>query len=233
MATKNRNNDMQHRSPIGTAKYPYLVRPDDKFDERGTYKVDLIITPKEATEIKSIATKLAASFKKEDLESNPTRKKWGLHLPLLDDIDKDGEDTGQKVARFKQAASIRTRDGRDIKKKILLFDTEGNRCKNIDPYSGTKMCVAYNMSAYANPTGKTYGVTFRLVAAQIFELVEGGKSMSAESLGFTTESDGFVMDVEQQEADDETEIFQSEETDAPKSVSVQSEEETTGEEVPF
>ena len=234
MATSNRNNEMQHVSPIGTAKFPYLVKPDTKFDERGTYKVDLIITPKEAAVIKSVATKLATSFKKDDVESNPARKKWGLHLPLLDDTNQDGEDTGQKVARFKQAASIRTRDGRDISKSILLFDSQGNRLTDINPYSGTKMSVAYTMSAYANPTGKTYGVTFRLVAAQIIELVEGGTGMSAESLGFTNQTDGFVMDVEQQEADDETEILEEATTETvSESVSVQSEEEDSGEEVPF
>ena len=235
MATTNRNNEMQHVSPIGIAKYPYLVDPDTKFDERGTYKVDLIISPKEAAAIKSVATKLATAFKKEDAEANPARKKWGLHLPLLDDLNQDGDQTGQKVARFKQAASIRTRDGRDINKSILLFDSQGNRISDVNPYSGTKMSVAYTMSAYANPTGKTYGVTFRLIAAQIIELVEGGTGMSAESLGFTNQSDGFVM-AEQQDADDETEILESDETETetePESVSVQSEEESTGEEVPF
>jgi len=234
MATSNRNNEMQHVSPIGTAKFPYLVQPDTKFDERGTYKVDLIITPKEATAIKSVATKLAETFKKEDVESNPSRKKWGLHLPLLDDTNQDGEDTGQKVARFKQAASIRTRDGRDINKSILLFDSQGNRISDINPYSGTKMSVAYTMSAYANPTSKTYGVTFRLVAAQIIELVEGGTGMSAESLGFQNQADGFVMDIEQQDADDEREILEESATETvSEPVSVQSEEEDTGEEVPF
>ena len=234
MAISNRNNEMQHVSPIGTAKFPYLVNPDTKFDERGTYKVDLIITPKEAASIKSVATKLATSFKKDDLESNPTRKKWGLHLPLLDDTNQDGEDTGQKVARFKQAASIRTRDGRDISKSVLLFDSQGNRLTDVNPYSGTKMSVAYTMSAYANPTGKTYGVTFRLIAAQIIELVEGGTGMSAESLGFTNQMDGFVVDIEQQEADDETEILEENATETvTKQVSVQSKEEDSGDEVPF
>lgn len=233
MATSNRNNEMQHVSPVGTAKFPYLVQPDTKFDDRGTYKVDLIITEKEEKAIKSVATKLAAEFKKEDVESNPTRKKWGLHLPLLDDVTQDGEDTGQKVARFKQAATIRTRDGREIKKSILLFDSQGNRISDINPYSGTKMSVAYTMSAYANPTGKTYGVTFRLIAAQIIELVEGGTGMSAESLGFQNQADGFVMP-EQQDADDEAEILDSDENETEtKSVSVPSEEETSGEEVPF
>jgi len=232
MANSNTNNDMQYTTPVGTAKFPYLVKPDTKFDDRGTFKVDLIITSKEAAVIKAAATELAKSFKKEDLESNTTRKKWGLHLPLLDDIDQDGEDTGQKIARFKQAASIRTRDGREIKKSILLFDSEGNRVSGINPYSGTKMSVAYTMSPYANPTGKTYGVTFRLVAAQIIELVEGGQSMSAESLGFQKQETGFV--VTQQEADNEQEILEPEETDAEtKPVPVSGEEETAGDEVPF
>ena len=233
MATNHSNNDMQHVSPVGRAKFPYLVNPDTKFDERGTFKVDLILKSQEASAIKTAATKLATSFKKEDVESNPSRKKWGLHLPLLDDIDQDGEDTGQKVARFKQAATIRTRDGREIQKSILLFDSQGNRISGINPYSGTKMSVAYTMSAYANPTGKTYGVTFRLVAAQIIELVEGGTGMSAESLGFQNQEDGFVM-TEQQDADDETEILESEGTDTEtKPVSVPSDEETSGDEVPF
>ena len=233
MATSNRNNEMQHVSPIGTAKYPYLTQPDTKFDERGTYKVDLIITTFEANDILKTATLLAKEFKKEDLESNPARKKWGLHLPLLADVNQDGEDTGAMVARFKQSATIRTRDGREIKKSILLFDYKANRLSNVNPYSGTKMSVAYTMSAYANPTGKTYGVTFRLIAAQIVELVEGGQGTSAESLGFQSQTDGFVR-TEQQDADDEAEILESAAEESPtKPVSGQGEEETSGEEVPF
>ena len=238
MASNYSNSERQYTTPVGTAKYPYLLKPDTKFDERGTYKVDLIVTPAEASTIKAVATKLASAFKKEDLESNPSRKKWGLHLPLLDDVDQDNESTGKKVARFKQAATIRTRDGREIQKSILLFDSQGNRISDVNPYSGTRMSVAYTMSAYANPTGKTYGVTFRLVAVQIIELVQGGTGMSAESLGFQNQSDGFVM-TKQQDADgddgDETEIFESTTSDTEDAtpVSLQKPEETSGEEVPF
>ena len=236
MATKmNSNNEQQHVTPVGTAKFPYLVKPDTKFDERGFYKVDLILTAKEAGAIESAAKKLATKFKQEDVANNPSRKKWGLHLPLLEDIDSDGEETGHMVARFKQAALIRTRDGREIQKSILLFDSDGNRLSNINPYSGTKMSVAYTMSAYANATGKTYGVTFRLIAAQIIELVEGGSGMSAESLGFQKHSDGFVV---QQDADDEEAITDHEEHEEQEaSTSVPdlrlSKEEGTEEEIPF
>ena len=222
--------DVQHISPIGTAKFPYLVIPDTKFDDRGTFKVDLIITEQEAKEIEQTATAMAKEFKKVDLEGNPSRKKWGLHLPLLPDVDQDGEDTGNMVARFKQLATIRTRDGREIKKSILLFDSTGNRISGINPYSGTSLAVAYIMSAYVNPTGRTYGVTFRLVAAQIIELVEGGNKMSAESLGFQKQTTGFVM---QQDADNEEEILDIEETKVKTdSLSVQGEE-GKSEEVPF
>jgi len=237
MATSNRNNELQHVSPVGIAKFPYLVQPDTKFDERGTYKVDLIISEEEAQEIKATATKLASSFKKEDIEGNPSRKKWGLHLPLLDDLDQAGEDTGQKVARFKQVAVIRTRDGREITKSILLFDSQGNRISDVNPYSGTKMSVAYTMSAYVNPTGKTYGVTFRLIAVQIIELVEGGMSASAESFGFHNQDDGFVIDqhemVQKQDVDDEAEILSEPDGTKAATVSVPSNEKATGEEVPF
>jgi hypothetical protein len=58
--------------------------------------------------------------------------------------------------------------------------------------------------------------------------------MSAESLGFTNQTDGFLT-VEQQDADeDEDDLLESEEAViSTKSVSVQSEEEESGEEVPF
>ena len=64
-------------------------------------------------------------------------------------------------------------------------------------------------------------------------LVEGGTGMSAESLGFQNQADGFVMP-EQQDADDEAEILDSDENETEtKSVSGPSEEETSGAEVPF
>ena len=212
------NNDTQLTTPVGIAKYPYLVKPDTKFDERGIYKVDLILKPSEAKTIESAAKKLASKLKMDDVKTNPARKKWGLHLPLLEDAKQDGEATGMVVVRFKQAAVLRTRDGREINKSVLIFDSQGNRVTDINPYSGTKMAVAYTMSAYANPTGSTYGVTFRLVAVQVIELVEGGNGADAESLGFSKQ-DGFV----QQDAVNEDESF----TDSSEAVPMEGKEEET------
>ena len=154
----------------------------------------------------------------DDGKTYPARKKWGLHLPLLEDANQDGEATGMVVVRFKQAAVLRTRDGREINKSVLIFDSQGNRVTDINPYSGTKMAVAYTMSAYANPTGSTYGVTFRLVAVQVIELVEGGNGADAESLGFSKQ-DGFV----QQDAVNEDESF----TDSSEAVPMEGKEEET------
>lgn len=194
MAANSTSNNEVHQfiTPEGTAKYPYLITPDTKFDDRGVFKVDLLLEPSDVAGIKAAATKLAKEFKTNDLKENPKRKGWGLHLPIMEDVTKDGEESGLLAVRFKQVATLRTRDGREIKKSILIFDSAGNRMTDVSPYSGTRMKVSGQMSAYGNPTGRTYGVTFRLVAVQIIQLVEGGGGMTAESLGFEKVDGGFV-----------------------------------------
>jgi len=187
-----RNYDKQYVTTVGVAKFPYLVKPDTKFDDRGLFKTDLILSKEDIQPIEDSAMELAKAFKASDVKNHPARKGWDYHIPILEDLDQDGNETGMGIARFKQAAAIRTRDGREIKKSILLFDSQGNRLTDVNPYSGTRMAVAYTMSPYANPTGKRYGVTFRLVAAQIIDLVEG-TGASADTMGFK-KVDGFVKE---------------------------------------
>ena len=218
-----RKDDTHYVTPVGIAKFPHLVTPDKKFDDRGVYKVDLILSNKDIKDINKQAVELANDFRDKDLKNNPARKNWGFHIPVLEDTDKDGETTGNMVARFKQVAVLKTRDGREIAKTILMFDSKGNRIKDksINPYSGTKMSVSYTMTPYSNPTGKLYGVTFRLVGVQVIELIEGGHGPDAQALGFTKQ-DGFVHDLEDEEVSN-----QETEADTESSEALSSEEKTS------
>ena len=214
-------------TPKGIAKWPHLVKPDTHFNKAGgTYHVDLIITPKEAVKLKAEAVRYVKAFRENDLKSNPSRKDWGIQVPIINDLNKDKEDTGMMVARFKQNAEIRTRDGRIFKKSVVLYDAGNAESgpKRIDdgtdPKGGSVMKVAYAMFLYASPVAKVYGAQFRLKSAQIFEMVTGEES----SCPFTKE-DGY-QHTTKEKVDSETE-FQNEESIFKAEVSMESQEEDT------
>ena len=208
-------------SPQGIAKFPALLKADDHYDKpHGIYKVDLIVTPTQAKEVAAHAKREAVKFKNDDLKSNPSRKDWGIHIPVAPDLNKEKEETGQMILRFKQKKMIITRDGREIEKKIFICDADGNRTTNVDPKGGSKINVAYYMLAYMAPSTKTYGVTFRLLGVQIIDLVES----SERDMGFSKQ-DGYVQP-KQEAVDNETEM-QIEEVETDSTVSMESNEEDT------
>ena len=208
-------------TPLGVAKFPALVQPDTQFDKpHGVYKVDLILTPAESIVVEAKAKEAAEKYRQEDLKNNPSRKSWGIHLPILPDLNKEKEETGMVIARFKQKAKIATRDGRLIDKSIMIHDAQGNRVTGVDPRGGSKIHVAYYMLPYAAPTTRTYGITFRLVAVQIIELVES----SQREVGFTPK-EGYVQP--KQEAIDHESEIQGQESSSEKVVFMESEEEDT------
>ena len=208
-------------SPKGIAKFPALLNADDHYDKpHGIYKVDLIVTPTQAKAVAAHAKREAVKFKNEDLKSNPSRKDWGIHVPVTPDLNKEKEETGQMILRFKQKKMIVTRDGREIEKKIFICDADGNRTTNIEPKGGSKLNVAYYMLAYMAPSTKTYGVTFRLLGVQIIELVES----SERDMGFTKQ-EGYVQP--KQEAVDNEEEIQIEDFQTGSTVSMESDEEDT------
>lgn len=173
-------------TPKGTAIYPHLVEPDTKFNALGEYKVSLALDEDEAAPIITkieeqiaVAKKLIPQGKKPKMADEP-------YFPELDD---EGQETGRIIFKFKMKAQINTKDGRTITMSPKLFDAEGTLTEVESIWGGSELRISADLIPfYVAAVGA--GVSLRLKAVQIINLVEGGGA-SASNFGFDA-TEGYV-----------------------------------------
>lgn len=204
MADEKREKLPTHQSPPGSAIFPYLNTPDTKWKTEGEFKTKLSFPTAEAKAIKKIvddqmkiAEEKAKKFAKE--QTAKTKKKVeakAADLPIFEEVDEDGNETGNTVASFKSTASgVSKKTGKPWKRTIPLFDAVGNAMRKL-VYGGSKLIVAYSASPWVNPKAE-YGVKLQIEAVQVLELVsEGGAQRSSSSFGFAKQ-DGYVAGEDQ------------------------------------
>lgn len=181
-------------TPVGVAVYPHLVRPDTKFDSDGVYTVQLAIEAKEAVgiidQLQNARDKFAAEFADESPKNKAKIAKARIADVFDDEVDDEGELTGRVLIRAKQKAIIRGRDGEEYVKTVKLFDAQNNRITPSSVWGGSRLILAGVLIPYYMASTKEVGVSLRLGAAQILELVEGDGG-NAESFGFG-EQEGYT-----------------------------------------
>ena len=173
-----------HTTSEGKANYPYLFSPDTKFDKDGLYRTKLVLPKIQASEI----VKLIDSTIEETAKKNG-KNKISPYKPYKVLKDKSVEFT------FKLKAKVKPQSGADFEQRPKIFDAKGQPItKHLSVYSGTTMKVAFQVIPYhTNMLGT--GVSLRLKAVQIIELVEGkywSGEQAEEQFGFSSE-DGFEI----------------------------------------
>ena len=157
-------------SEIGEAIYPHLNKPDVRFSEAGEYKVTLKVAKSDATAM----LKLYNSAIEDALKlAEQNHKGKGIKNAPKPFTEED------KFVFFKfkmKATGINQKTKEKFSQRPQLFDAK----KNPIPLStliwgGSKMRVAYNLVPYYTPMLGA-GITARLKAVQVIELVEGKDS---------------------------------------------------------
>ena len=141
-----------HVSPVGTASWPWLNKPDVRFDADGIYHVKLVISKEESKKIAKIIKPLMNG---------------GKHNPLKPETDDQGNETGNMFCQFKMKALVKTRKG-DFTQTPILLDKEGQRIQS-SIGAGSKLKVAYQAVPFDQGGG---GVTMRLKKVRVLDLVE-------------------------------------------------------------
>ena len=173
-------------SPKGTASYPYLTKPDTKFNPEGEYKVSLIVAGDDASKaIDFLTEQHKAAVAKAKKENAGKRVKEG-ELPFIENDD----DT--VTFKFKLKAKVTPKKGGPFEQKPALFDAKGKPLTG-DPKigGGSVIKVSYEVVPYYTAIAGA-GVSLRLKAVQIIELKEYSGSGNAESYGFG-EEEGFEV----------------------------------------
>ena len=174
-----------HTTSEGIANYPYLFSPDTKFDKDGLYRTKLTLPKIQSSERVKLIDKTIDEERKKHRKGKVSPYKPYKKL-------KDGS----VEFTFKLKAKVKPKSGADFEQRPKIFDAKGQPIvENLSVYSGTKMKVAYQVIPYhTNMLGT--GVSLRLKAVQIIELVQGKNGsgeQAEEQFGFSSE-DGFEIE---------------------------------------
>ena len=184
-----KNNYVKIVSPEGISKYAWLTQPDTKFDKDGHYKVNLVVSAEEAQPlIKQIDDEMKKSLELAK-EKNKGKAIKQANSPYENEVV-EGKETGNIEFKFKRKAQIIASDGKVIPFKVAIFDSSGKPMIDTNVWSGSKMKVSAELMPWYTAMAGA-GVSLRLRAVQITELVEGGAG-SAECYGFDKVEGGFV-----------------------------------------
>lgn len=203
------------QSPKGAFKWPKLTAVDYGTKEypnpEGSYNVRLVVDNAVAAVFeaelmeayKEAAALASVEFSELKIE---TRKKLekingkgGLAMnPLSAELfDKDTEEaTGETEFRFKMKASGVRKDGSRWNRKPGIFDAKGATFpKGIDIWGGTVGKIAFKAEPYFVPANGMVGLTLKIQAVQVLDLVSAG-SRTASEYGFGVEEgcDGSTLD---------------------------------------
>jgi len=172
----------RYTTPAGIAQYPYLTKPDTKFNPDGEYKISLEI--KDPTLSAPLVTFLdeqfAASVAKAKKENAGKKIKEG-DVPYSVD-----EDSGKVTVRFKLKAKVTPKQGDPFEQRPAIFDAKGKPLMDAKIGGGSKVKVAYELVPYYTAIAGA-GVSLRLKAVQVIDLVEFSGGASADAYGFGEE----------------------------------------------
>src|SRR3954469_13595757 len=193
-------------TPKGVFVWPKLTEPDFKFKKEGEFSVKLRLPLAEA---KPLINKLAPLHAQAEAEGKAklaeipvaNRKKMeakGTKFtvnPFYSSVyDEDGNETGEVEFKFTMTHSGQYKSGpkagQKWPRKPGVFDAKGKPVpSSTQIWGGSIGKVAFEAAPYWVAGQLTCGLSLRLQAAQIIELVQGGQR-SASSFGFGQE-EGF------------------------------------------
>lgn len=156
-------------TPKGVAVYPHLNTPDTKFTPEGEYKVNLKLTAEDAAPLIAELTAALDAYHAAQIKIDPKVARFNKALPMDEEVDDQGNLTGNMIFKFKQKASVTTRTGDTIDFKVALFDA-GVKPTTETVGGGSIIKVAASVWPYVMPTTKTVGLSLRPTSVQILQL---------------------------------------------------------------
>lgn len=191
-------------SPKARAVFPRLNTPDTKFKAEGRYSVKIRMPEAEARAFLAKFESLSEENFKEVLaaHSNDIDKKTGKPLPpptndglpFTLELDESKKPNGFMQIAFNMNAEYKNKKtGQQVKQKPGMFDSQGRPVAvDVQVGGGSLIKVAFQPSGYFTDSSRKAGISFRLQAVQIIELVKfGGVAFDKEEGGFVAEDQGF------------------------------------------
>lgn len=217
MAEK-RKRKPRYVSPAGFSIWPYLNKPDDQpingNPQRPAYKnrlrldedddTPVLINGKKSDEsLKELIDRLVDEAWDEHEIPAKYKKKASKIYPYEEEVDDEGEPTGNLIFKFKQNAEIEV-NGEKRKVTIDLFDARKKKVKSLVG-NGSIVKMAFTTRPFGMVQGKDYivGISLDFSAAQVLKLEAYGGG-NADSYGFGDEEDYDGVDDDYQDDDDDS-----------------------------
>jgi len=181
-------------TPRGVFRYPRLNSPDTRFRETGEYHVQLVLAKDDAEDLITLVTEAHDDWykryvlEKKQLKANPRKK---APYPFTVEVDPEtGLETGNVIFKFKMSASgVSKRTGQVWTRRPVVFDSKGVPI-NLDKVmikGGSEGRIAFSFYEYESTPQQGAGVSLKIEAVQILELVTGDGNRSAQDFGFQVE----------------------------------------------
>lgn len=196
----------------GVFIYPRLTEPDTKFvkpdgeyhtkfaldaDDPLVEQLDTLLEEyidSELPNIEARANGLKGAKLKKVMKTVEQAQKRETNELYEVEYDDEGEETGRVLFKFKLKAVVKT-EKKTWEQKPRLFDASAEPIPDgtVNPWTGTEGKVNIEVFPYFMEKDGVFGLSLRLVGAQILKLVQGsGKGASASDMGFEQEEDGYV-----------------------------------------
>lgn len=201
-------------SPRGVARYPWLNKPDTKYNPEGEYKVtlqfadaelDKPITHKKFPEydgktlrqILDEAAEAAYQEARSKAKNAADKKKIQKADPYQPVCDEEGNETGDVTLHFKMRAKVTTKKTREVfEQKPFMVDAKRNPTTAV-VFGGSELKISFEVIPYFVASSKTAGVTLRMKNVQVLSLAErqsGGADEFDEEEGYEGDTGEFGDD---------------------------------------
>jgi len=190
----------------GKANWAKVFEPDTRFVPEGEYSVQVIVPETEAQDLCEQLDGMAQAKLEETVKEQPKLKTvLSTRHSYEEDTDELGNPTGSLVFKAKMKARIKSRNGQVYEQKPAVVDAkrtpmDGNQLIG----NGSVVKVAVEPVPYMMPSTKQVGVSLRLKAMQVIEMVEYGNNTNS----IFDEEDGYVTSAVSK--DDASDVFSDE-----------------------
>jgi len=179
-------------TPTGNALWAKVTEPQaNKFNPTPMFSMSVIFKPEEVTEFKAHMQAILDNYYDEVFaELKPQKQKSLVKADLFREAeDKDGNLTGELELRSKQFA----KDYNGDEQRMPIVDSKGKDITEGCPLvgNGSRVRAKVFPKLYHMASTNTVGISFRLNAVQIIDLVEYGNAGS----GFEAVEGGYVAPI--------------------------------------
>ena len=175
----------------GTALWAKVFEPDTKFNPLGDYSINLQMPLADSVAMSEQLDGIVQAKFKEAIKEDPRLKNTLTTQDVCQPVyDRDtGDNTGNVEFKFKLKAKVQKRDGTYYEQQPAVLDSKKVPMgKDTLIGNGSKVKVAFEPITYVMASTKKVGVSLRLKAVQVIDLVEYGQSAAS----VFDEEDGYV-----------------------------------------